>query len=200
MFIAIEGGDGVGKTTQVERAAEYLKRRGRDAIIAREPGGTPVGERVREIFLDPKLRGMDVWTELFLCMAARTQITREVILPALQVGKDVVTDRYLLSSVVYQGAAGGIGCAVVEEMGASATGGLQPDLTVVLDLDVEEALSRRGGEADRMEEKAIEFHRRVRDGYRQAAAGRPTVKVISAEGTVDEVEARIRREIDGVLG
>jgi dTMP kinase len=133
-------------------------------------------------------------------MAARTQITQEVILPALEAGTDVVTDRFLLSSVVYQGAAGGIGTSIVEEMGRSATGGLQPDLTVILDLDVEEALLRSRGQKDRMEEKAVEYHQRVRQGYLQAAAAMHGVKVVDAAGTVEEVEARLREEIDGVLG
>lgn len=203
LFVAFEGGDGSGKSTQAERAAAYLRGRGLEVVFVREPGGTPVGERIREVFLDPAHAGLDPWTEVFLSMAARAELVRRVIRPALEAGKVVVTDRFLLSTVVYQGIAGGVGAAVVEEIGAGATGGLRPDLTVVVDIDAAEAERRLPDdpERDRMEGKGAAFHERVREGYRQqAAAPGRNVRLVSGAGTPDEVEARVREELDRVLG
>ena len=201
VLIVFEGGDGSGKTTQAERAVEHIRRQGKEAVFVREPGGTRVGERVREILLDPDLDEMVVPTELFLYMAARAQLVDEVIRPALEQGKIVVADRYLLSSVVYQGVAGGIGAALVREMGSLAVGGIDPDLTIVLDLPAEEAESRGKGERDRMESKARDFHDKVQRGYAQAATpGSEKVRLIPASGRVDDVEALVRKEIDRVLG
>lgn len=201
VLIAFEGGDGSGKTTQAERAVEYVRRKGRDALLVREPGGTRVGEKVREILLDPALDEMDVRAELFLYMAARAQLVEEVIRPGLESGKVIVTDRFLLSSVVYQGVAGGIGASVVREMGIVATGGIRPDLTIVLDIDVERAAGRSKGTPDRMEKKEREFHEKVRQGYVDSAAGPGgEIRLVAAGGAVEEVEALVEREIDRVLG
>ena len=202
LFVAIEGGDGTGKSTQAERCAVYLRSRGLDVLLVREPGGTPVGERVREIFLSRSHGEMGIWTELFLAMAARAQLVEEVVRPALEAGRAVVSDRFLLSSVVYQGVAGGLGAAVVEEIGHGATGGLRPDLTVVVDLDAAVAAARlpEESERDRMEGKGPGFHERVLEGYRRQAAvpGRGMV-LVSGAGTPEEVEARVREELRRVL-
>lgn len=201
LLLAIEGGDGTGKTTQAERAVEYIRSKGREAMLVREPGGTRVGEKVREIFLDANLQEMSVRAELFLAMVARAQLVEEVIRPALDSGKVVVTDRFLLSSVVYQGMAGGLGASVVWEVGALATGGIRPDLTILLDVTVADAEGRARERSDRVEMKDREFHEKVRQGYLQAAK-RPgqEVRVIPASGTVEEVEALVRQEIDRVMG
>jgi dTMP kinase len=201
VLIAIEGGDGSGKSTQARRATEYVRAKGREVLLVREPGGTRVGERVREILLDPDLQEMGVRAELFLYMAARAQLVEEVIRPALGRGEVVIADRFLLSSVVYQGVAGGIGASLVREMGSLAVRGVEPDLTLVLDVDREEAEGRSRGEKDRMEGKPTDFHDRVRRGYVDAAAapgGR--IRLVPASGAVEEVESIVREEIDRVLG
>ena len=159
-----------------------------------------MGERIRTILLDHGAAGMGAWTEVFLYMAARAQLVEEVIRPALDAGRAVVSDRYLLSSIVYQGIASGIGAAIVEEMGNTATRGLRPDLTLVIDLEVEDAFRRRSSGRDRMESKGQAFHELVRQGYIQAAAVPVRrIRMISGTGTPDEVEARVRPEIDRVL-
>ena len=201
VLIAFEGADGSGKTTQARRAVDYIKKKGREVVFVREPGGTRVGEKIRQILLDPELKEMCVRTELFLYMAARAQLAEEVLRSVEREEKVIVTDRYLLSSVVYQGMAGGIGTAIVSEMGHLAVLGIQPDLTIVLDIDRAEVEKRLKGKKDRMEQKDADFHERVRRGYAEAArSAGPETRLIPAGGEVEETEALIRKEIDRVLG
>ncbi|HYN17884.1 MAG TPA: dTMP kinase, partial [Actinomycetes bacterium] len=161
-LIAFEGVEGAGKSTQLELLRRELEGRGREVVVTREPGGTPVGERVRALLLDPEVE-IHPRAEALLFAAARAELVERVIRPALERGAVVLCDRYLDSSLAYQGGARGLGRGPVEEVNRFATGGLLPDLVVLLDLDPAEGLRRRPGDRDRIEALDLEFHRRVRD-------------------------------------
>ena len=164
MFIAFEGVDGAGKSTQVRLLGEHLERGGREVVICREPGGTGLGEELRRILLDPGSGDLQPEVEVLLFMAARAQLCNKVIRPELESGKVVISDRFLWSSVVYQGVVGGLGVEEVLSIGRVATRGLLPDLTFLVDLDP--AGSHSGlDDGDRMESRGIEFQRRVRQGF-----------------------------------
>ena len=164
MFIAFEGVDGAGKSTQVRLLGEHLERGGREVVICREPGGTGLGEELRRILLDPGSGDLQPEVEVLLFMAARAQLCNKVIRPELESGKVVISDRFLWSSVVYQGVVGGLGVEEVLSIGRVATRGLLPDLTFLVDLDP--AASHSGlDDGDRMESRGIEFQRRVREGF-----------------------------------
>ncbi len=164
MFVAFEGVDGAGKSTQVRLLGEHLERSGREVVICREPGGTSLGEELRRILLDPGSGDLQPEVEVLLFMAARAQLCNKIIRPELQSGKAVISDRFLWSSVVYQGVVGGLGVEEVLSIGRVATRGLLPELTFLVDLDP--AASHSGlDDGDRMESRGIEFQRRVRDGF-----------------------------------
>ena len=164
MFVAFEGVDGAGKSTQVRLLGEHLERSGREVVICREPGGTSLGEELRRILLDPGSGDLQPEVEVLLFMAARAQLCNKIIRPELQSGKAVISDRFLWSSVVYQGVVGGLGVEEVLSIGRVATRGLLPELTFLVDLDP--ASSHSGlDDGDRMESRGIEFQRRVRDGF-----------------------------------
>lgn len=191
-LIAIEGPDGAGKTTQVRRLAERLRGEGVDVLTTREPGGTALGERIRDLLLDPASGEIDVRTELFLFMASRARLCEEVVGPAVAAGRTVILDRYLLSSVVYQGVAGGLDVGRVIEAGLLATGDLLPDVTFILDLPADVGLARRKGGKDRMEARAIAYHRRVREGFLSAATRvGGAIHVVDAMLPEDEVHRAI---------
>jgi dTMP kinase len=190
-LIAFEGVEGAGKSTQLELLRRELERRGREVVVTREPGGTPVGERVRAVLLDPAA-DLDPRTEALLFAAARAQLVEQVIRPALERGAVVLCDRYLDSSLAYQGGGRGLGRGPVEEVNRFATGGLLPDLVVLLDLDPAQGLRRREGDRDRIEAQDLGFHRRVRDAFRELAAGDPKrFAVVDAAGPVAEVAGRV---------
>jgi dTMP kinase len=188
-FISFEGIEGCGKSTQARRLAGRL---GPGAVLTQEPGGTAIGIALRNLLLDPRSRGMVPVAELLLYMADRAQHVAEVIRPALAEGRSVVSDRYLDSSIVYQGCARELGQALVRTVGDVATGGLQPDLKVLLDVSVETGLSRvrqRGGE-DRLEAEVVSFHERVREGYRELVAAEPDRWLVLDGGEPEEEVAR----------
>jgi dTMP kinase len=200
-FIVLEGPDGAGKTTQARRLVEGLERRGLPSELVREPGGTPIGEKIRAILLDPANEPMDARTELLLYMASRAQLCREKIQPALERGRIVVADRFLASSVVYQGLVGGLGAEEVLATGLLATGGLKPDITVILDVDAERATARVAKRAprDRLEQKDADYHRRVFAGYRAYVKLDPNAVLVPATGGEDEVGGRVLFAIEPAL-
>ena len=188
LFITIEGGEGVGKSTQARLLAERLRAAGATVLEVREPGGTPTGDRIRAILLDPSVT-MEPRTELFLYEAARAELTATVIVPALARGEVVVCDRFFDSSTAYQGHGRGLGADTVRDLNLAATGGVRPDLTVLLDLETGEALRRATtGGADRIEAESLDFHRAVIAGFAGIAAAEPLRVVrVDASGTVEEV-------------
>jgi dTMP kinase len=194
MFVSFEGLDGSGKTTQVERLRAVLEADGREVVTAREPGGTPLGERIRELVLHGD--EMTPWAEALLYAAARAELVAEVIEPALARGADVLLDRYLDSSVVYQGIARGLGLDEVLELNLGAVGGLLPDRTFVLAIDADSSLERLAAGPDRIERAGAEFHADVADGYERLAALYPE-RIVLLDGTLDpdELAARIQDEL-----
>jgi len=200
MFLSIDGCDGTGKSTQVDRLCAWLGRLGHDVVSCRDPGSTPLGEAVRELLLARNDLHIDRRSEMLLYMAARAQLVEEVIRPALAADKIVVADRYLLANVVYQGHAGGLDVEVLWEVGRVATGGLLPNLTIVLDMPARAAAARLDRSLDRMEQQGDGFHGRVREGFLAEAARRPDeIAVIDAAGDVDAVEKAIREVVEQVL-
>ena len=201
MFFSIDGGDGTGKSTQIELFAEWLRRRGHEVIVCRDPGTTSLGENVRDLLLGRHDLRIDRRSEMLLYMAARAQLVEEVIRPALAEGKMVVSDRYLLANVVYQGYAGGLDVATLWDVGRVAVDGLMPDLTIVLDMSTDDCAARLGGELDRMEQQGDAFHARVRKGFLDEAARQPDrIVVVDATGSIDRIEADVRRAARRVLG
>lgn len=185
-LIALEGGEGCGKSTQAARLATRL-----GAVLTREPGGTAVGERVRDLLLDPALVGLDARAEALFMAAARAQHVAEVVEPALAAGQDVVTDRYAHSSLAYQGYGRGLDVEAVRALSDFATGGLWPDLVILLDVPADVAAARLGP-LDRFEAAGAEFHRRVVEGFRALAAAEPDRwVVVSGVGSVDDVAERV---------
>ena len=202
VFVVFEGGDGAGKSTQIRLLRAAVERAGHVAVVTREPGGTRLGEAVRELLLQPGTGDMDERSEALLYAAARAQHVREVIVPALQRGNVVLCDRYIDSSVVYQGAARGLGEERIAELNRWATGGVVPDLVVLLDVDPAAGLARAAGDAtpDRLESAGLIFHRAVRNAYRRRAAGDPArYLVVDAEQSVEAIHAIIRQKVTGLL-
>jgi dTMP kinase len=190
-FISLDGLDGTGKTTQCRLLAEWLRARGLPVIDCCDPGGTAIGEAIRDLLLGRR-DDMVLPCEAFLFMASRAQLTAEIIRPALEAGRAVVADRYLLANVVYQGHAGGMNPEQLWEIGRLATEGLQPDLTFVLDLPVEAALARRRGPGDRVENRDGSYHTRVREGFLAEARRQPDkIRVVDAILPIEKVHARI---------
>ena len=194
-FITFEGSEGCGKTTQVQKLAERLARSGVTHLVTREPGGTPIGETIRELLqFAPHNSCMTPETELFLFEASRSQLVREIIKPALERGICVIADRFFDSTTVYQGAARKLDRRIVDRLNAFAVGDCVPDITFVLDVDAATAESRmrQPRAPDRMEQQPAEFYKRVREGYRQLAAhDAKRIVLIDASRDVDQVENEI---------
>lgn len=192
LFITFEGTDGSGKTTQAARLAAHLQKEGYEVVQVHEPGGTETGERVRGLLLDKELAGMDPMAELLLYEAARAQLVREVVVPALDAGKVVVCDRFADSSVAYQGYGRKLGPDIVEQLNAAATGGLVPDRTILLDMDPEISMQRAiGGDGgpDRIEAEGAGLQRDVYDGFRALAAVNPErIRIVAAHRSPDQVQ------------
>ncbi|NLZ38005.1 MAG: dTMP kinase [Firmicutes bacterium] len=200
-FITLEGPDGVGKTTQLALLLDAVKKLGLQAIQTREPGGTAIGDAVREILLNPNYSGMTTITEALLYAASRAQLVQEVIKPALLAGKVVLCDRFIDSSLAYQVYAGGLDFDFVWQINRAASADSLPDRTFVLNLDPQVGLARRGKAfADRMEQKPLSYHRRVRDGFLKIAERFPErIVVIDANQPVERVFAEIWSHLAPVL-
>lgn len=196
LFIVFEGVEGAGKSTQIERVAARLRRAGSPHRLVREPGGTEVGERIREIVLDPAVE-MCPETELLLVVAARSESVRRLVRPALERGELVLSDRYELSTLAYQGGGRGLGIERARRWNRLATEGLAPDLTLLLLVEPELGRGRQSGDGDRLERERSDFHRAVANAYEELAADDETVVTIRSEGTADEVHARIWSELSG---
>ncbi len=193
MFFSLDGIDGVGKSTQMELFVEYLEENGHSVLTCRDPGSTRLGEAIRAILLQDMGTPICGTTEMLLYMAARAQMVEEIIKPALAMGKVVVSDRYLLANVVYQGWAGDLVPEIIWQVGEIATDQLKPDLTLILDLPVSKASERIGSEPDRMESRGIQYQQALRNGFLEEAARKPEqITVIDAEGTINEVAERIQ--------
>jgi dTMP kinase len=170
-FVVLDGPDGGGKSTQIVRLKAWLEGLGLDVVACRDPGGTALGDRVRDILLARETATIGNRAEMLLFMASRAQLVEEVIAPALAGGRVVVSDRYLLANIVYQGSAGALMEEEIALVGMVATGGLMPDLTIVLDIAPDAAAARVGPAPDRIEARPLFYHERVRAGYLSAAAG-----------------------------
>jgi dTMP kinase len=192
-FISFEGVEGCGKTTQVRLLGEYLKTKNFNVLITEEPGGTKTGLKIREILLSPENR-MDPLTELLLYNSSRAQLIREVIYPALMQDIVVITDRFIDSTIAYQGYARGVDLRIINTLNEIVAPDLKPFITFLLDIDVEEGLKRNRGKqkADRLELETLEFHNQVRRGYLQIAKQEPhRIKIIDASGSIEEVNRKV---------
>lgn len=198
-FITFEGAEGSGKTTQIRRAVAYLRGKGHRILFLREPGGTPISEAIRGVILDSKNKEMTAETELLLYLAARAQIVREKILPALGKGQIVVCDRFEDSTLAYQGFGRRIPLRIILEMSRFVRGSLKPNLTFVFDLESREGL-RRAGRQDRMEKESLAFHRRVRGGFRMLVKKEPKRFVfLDGRQTRTALARQVREKLDRIL-
>lgn len=202
-FITLEGCEGSGKSTQTELIKKYLCEIGIDAEFTREPGGTPISEKIREVILDGANVSMTDETEALLYAAARIQHVKEKILPLKNSGKVVVCDRYIDSSFAYQAYARGLGYDYVEKINEEAIKLCTPDLTIFFDISPDDAFIRKGGadKDDRLEQSGIDFHRKVYKGYKALSEKFPErIKLIDATGAKEEIFNAVKRTIDGLLG
>lgn len=193
-FITFEGIEGCGKTTQIKLLDEYLRKNGFKTVLTREPGGTKIGDQIRNVLLDPANEKMHKVTELLLYGASRSQHLEELIKPALTDGKIVLCDRYSDSTTAYQGAARKLDKEFILQLDSLTTGGLKPDLTIILDISAKEGLSRACGRSspDRFEQEEISFHERVRDGYMAIAKAEPErVKVVDGTKAIKEIHKEV---------
>lgn len=203
MFITFEGSEGSGKSTQINMLAAYLGQQGYEVLVTREPGGTHIGEQVRQCLHDVKNKEMTAAAEVLLYSASRSQLVREVIVPALENGVIVISDRYADSTMAYQGYGRQLDLDALGIITHFATGGLKPDLTILFDIDVEEGLSRRsvgGEEMNRMDLQEIAFYKKVRDGYIELVKQEPERWVIVDAGRPpDEIQNDVRRSVEAKL-
>ncbi len=201
LFIVMEGPDGSGKTTQINLLKEYLEEAGYECLITREPGGTVIGEEVRQLILNPEHKEMSPVTEMLLYAASRAQLVYEVIGPALEEGKIVISDRFVDSSIVYQGIARKLGISTVSAVNAPGIGIYRPDGIFFIDLSEAEGLRRKKEQKnlDRMEQEGIDFHHMVSEGYRKVLSGRPEVMKIDGGRSIDTIQKKIRNHVDELL-
>ncbi len=202
-FISLEGGEGAGKSTQHRRIVEWLSRHGRTVVEAREPGGTPVSEQIRQVLLDTRNAGLNATAELLLMFAARSQLVQEVILPALADGNVIVCDRFADASYAYQGGGRQLGAGTVAKVEQLVLKDLQPDLTLLFDVPVELGMSRVAGrgEADRFEVESVRFFERVRKAYLERAAAYPQrFRIIDASQGQEQVWNQVETVLKAGLG
>jgi dTMP kinase len=202
VFISFEGIEGTGKSTQAKLLAEYLREKGYRVIQTMEPGGTAISLKIRELLLSLDSKEMDHLTELLLYNAARVQHINEVIVPALERGEIVITDRFCDSTVAYQGYARGLDLKLIDSLDAIATNRLRPDITILLDIDVKTGIARNKAlnKGDRLELEDISFHERVRKGFVRIAAMEPVrIKVVDCSESLEAVHQKVVKIISGLL-
>lgn len=202
LFITMEGPDGSGKSTQIELLRDYLSHKGYDIIVCREPGGTPISEAVRQVILNKDFTEMGNMTELLLYASARAQLVEEVIRPAINAGKVVICDRFVESSVVYQGIARGMGIDLVYDVNRFAIGDTMPNITFFIDVDAQTGIARKKKQAelDRMEREALDFHIKVVEGYRTLAAmNSDRIHRIDGNLSIEEIHRQIITEADKII-
>lgn len=196
MFITLEGPEGSGKSSQIGLLAEFLQRQGFSVITTREPGGTAIGDQIRHVLHDVANTAMSSTAELLLYSASRAQLVNELVRPALAAGQVVICDRYADSTLAYQGYGRFLNLSDLQTITQFATGGLKPDLTLLLDIDVEHGLARRrdgGDEMNRLDLERVSFHQRVRAGYHQLAQAEPARWVIvDADQSIEAVQAKLQ--------
>ncbi|MEQ8765532.1 MAG: dTMP kinase [Planctomycetota bacterium] len=199
-FVVLEGLDGCGKSTQAERLCRALKELGRNVVHLREPGATPLGERIRSVLLDPASSDIGLTTEAILYSACRSQMVRARVTPALKAGQDVVCERYFYSTLAYQGHAGGEDLEALWSLSRYATGGLLPDRVVVLDLEVDRALERLKGTPDRIEGRGAAYFEKVRRGFLDLAHEDPDrFRVVDASQSLDSVAHATLQAVQDLL-
>ncbi|MCX7842854.1 MAG: dTMP kinase [Clostridia bacterium] len=202
LFITVEGTDGCGKTTQIKLMEQYLRSRGHDVLLTREPGGTSIAEKIRDLVLDPANSEMEDITEMMLYAASRAQHIREKIKPSVESGRHVICDRFVDSSYVYQSFGRGIDLKIVESVNRIAVDGMMPDITFFFDLSPEYALKRRIAStgADRIEKEKMDFHMKVYEGYRVLASMYPErIRTIDSSREIDIIFEEVRGILDGLL-
>ena len=198
IFITFEGAEGSGKSTNIRLVASFFRKKGRSVLLLREPGSTKIGEVIRDVLLNPKNKGMNKEVELLLYLAARAQLVRGKILPALKAGKVVISDRYEDSTFAYQGFGEGISLDTIEKLSQFVRGNLKPDLTFILDIDPQKGL-KRGGRHDRVERKSDAFHRRVRKGFLTLARkNKKRIVVLSADEAIKKVQEKILKKLKSI--
>lgn len=200
LLITFEGSEGSGKSTQIELVRQYLAQKGYPVLFLREPGGVSISEKIREVLLDVRNTAMGDQCETLLYMAARAQLVEEAILPALSEGKVILCDRFLDSTIAYQGYGNGISIDFIKRVGHFATQGIKPDLTFFFDIDAQKGLSRIKREKDRIERRAIDYHNRVRRGYRELARMDPRrIKLVTVNGEKERIFSIVQKHIDTLL-
>ncbi len=199
-LITFEGSEGSGKSTQIDLTRQYLASQGYPVLFLREPGGVNISEKVREVLLDVGNTAMGDRCETLLYMAARAQLVEEAIAPALAAGKIILCDRFLDSTIAYQGYGNGISIDFIKRVGNFATQGIKPDLTFFFDIDAQKGLSRIKREKDRIELRAIDYHNRVRRGYRELARMDPRrIKLIQVNGDKEGIFSVVQKFLDTLL-
>jgi len=201
MFISLDGVDGSGKSTQHRLLCDWLREQRLDVVACRDPGTTAAGDALRELILRKAEISISPRTEMLLYMASRAELVDEVIRPAIEEGKTVVSDRYLLANVVYQGHALGLDVEELWQIGKVATDGVLPDLTLVLDLPTDKAAKRMARALDRVEQRGSAFQQRVREGFlRESCADRNHIAVVDASASIDKVQGAIRAIVQKIPG
>jgi len=199
-FITFEGSEGCGKSTQSKLLYQYLKRKGFKAVYLREPGGTKVSEKIRKILLDSKNDSLTPMSEMLLYMAARAQLVNEIIAPALKRDRIIICDRFLDSTIAYQGYGLGIDIKLIKSVGEFATSGINPDLTIFLDLPLRKGLRHRQHSKDRIEKRSLVYHSRVLAGYLKLAHLEPKrIKIVKVHKDKIKTQSEIRKLVDKFL-
>ena len=200
VFLTFEGPEGAGKSTQIKLLTQYLYEKGKDVLLLREPGGVVISEKIRSILLDKENKAMCNECEILLYMAARAQLVEEIIKPALIEGKIVVCDRFLDSTIAYQGYGNSGDLDKIKTIGRWIVQDCFPELTIVFDIDPKEGLSRISGDKDRIESKSLEYHKKVRQGYQALAKEEPQrVKLVSGKGNIDKIFDEVKAYVEEII-